>query len=68
MLPHRHNPDPDPRRRVQLAQRTAGPSGGQAGRARPSVSDFGSGLGAAILRQLRSEAVRRGDWTPRQHV
>ena len=46
-----------------------GPAAGKlAVQGRPSVSDFGSELGAAILRLMRSEAVRRGEWTPCQHV
>jgi hypothetical protein len=50
-----------PQRRSHAGgRRQAGP--------RPRVSDFGSGLGAAIVRQLRSSAVRRGEWTPGQCV
>ena len=51
----------NPQRRSHAGgRRQAGP--------RPRVSDFGSGLGAAIVRQLRSDAVRHGEWTPGQCV
>jgi len=70
MLPIGMTPILTPGARVRLAQSAPpGPAAGKlAAQGRPSVSDFGSGLGAAILRQMRSEAVRRGEWTPCQHV
>jgi hypothetical protein len=62
---HRHNPDPDPRRPGAIgSERTAGPSGGQAGRAGPAEcvrfwERIGSGDPAPDA--VRSRQTRRVD-------